>query len=205
MSDQGVNCKRKFKFVILGSKAEPEMLKSRARPSPALPRCQPFAVPDILAAELPANTDHIHLVRELILQYAEQLDDDAALCTRTLDEELASLSDLRGIYAPAARGRFLLALHESEVIGGAGIRDLGSQTAELRRLYIHPDFRARQLGRWLALAAIHEAVAQGFRRIRLETTPSMAAAQKLYEDLGFRDVEASTPASPVLTMELELP
>jgi ribosomal protein S18 acetylase RimI-like enzyme len=46
------------------------------------------------------------------------------------------------------------------------------------------------MGRRLTETALQAAREMGYQRIRLDTLPQMAAAQQLYEDLGFHDIPA---------------
>jgi ribosomal protein S18 acetylase RimI-like enzyme len=77
---------------------------------------------------------------------------------------------------------------------------------EMKRLYVRPAFRAGGLGRALVDAIVTEAAAAGYARIRLDTLPSMDAAQRLYRALGFQVIPAyceNTVAGAVF-MEREL-
>jgi ribosomal protein S18 acetylase RimI-like enzyme len=71
---------------------------------------------------------------------------------------------------------------------------------------VRPAGRGSGLGRQLTEAAIAFGRAAGFGAMRLDTLPTMAAAQALYRDLGFRTIPAyrSSPVAGNLYMELVL-
>ena len=81
-----------------------------------------------------------------------------------------------------------------------------ASAAELKRLYVTPQGRGHGLGILLSEAAISQARAVGYRRVLLDTLPSMAAAQHVYEALGFHEVEAYrfNPVAGTRYLELEL-
>lgn len=99
------------------------------------------------------------------------------------------LETLPGEYAPP-RGRLLLARADGAVVGCVAMRPLTSETCEMKRLYVRPQARAAGLGRQLAERVIAEARAIGYRRMCLDTLPTMAGAQRLYESLGFKNIPA---------------
>lgn len=132
----------------------------------------------------PAVTqEDLAAVRRLFTAYAQSL--DFSLCFQGFDEELASLP---GKYAPAERGALLLGKRDGVAVGVVGLRDLGDGVAEMKRLYIDPAGRGQNLGRRLADAVLAQARQLGYRAIRLDTFPSMVAANRIYDALGFVDI-----------------
>ena len=63
----------------------------------------------------------------------------------------------------------------------------------MKRLYVRPAHQGAGVGRYLAEQAIVWAAANGYRRVFLDTLPSMQRAQRMYEHLGFRDIDAYRP------------
>ena len=74
----------------------------------------------------------------------------------------------------------------------------------MKRLYVDPAFRGKGVGRALALEAIKAAKAVGYRRLLLDTLPSMRMAVKLYRELGFTEAPAYYKTSVEGTMFLSL-
>ena len=137
--------------------------------------------PEIVRAESAAL---VEAARELLQEYETSLGVD--LCFQDYAEELAAFP---WEYAPP-RGRLLVALAGGEPVGMVALRPLAPDgDCEMKRLYVRPAGRGLGAGRALAEALLSEARALGYRRMLLDTLPSMDAAIGLYASLGFREVE----------------
>ncbi|HEX4783969.1 MAG TPA: GNAT family N-acetyltransferase [Candidatus Sulfotelmatobacter sp.] len=139
--------------------------------------------------------------RELFLEYARSL--GFSLCFQNFDAELAGLP---GDYAPPD-GRLLLATVEDQLAGCVALHKLDSNTCEMKRLYLRPQFREKGLGRELANRIITEAQQIGYQKIRLDTVePVMKDAVAMYRRLGFREIDPyrANPMAGALYMELDL-
>jgi len=130
-------------------------------------------------------------VRELLREYADSLDVD--LSFQDFESEVANPI---GFYE-------LVLLAED---GCVALRKIDERTCEMKRLYVRRPGRGSGVGRRLAEAVISAARERGYERMLLDTLPSMAAAQRLYESLGFRETEAYryNPVSGTTFLELEL-
>lgn len=124
----------------------------------------------------------VETARELFREYQQSLGVD--LRFQDFETELAQLP---GDYS-RPRGRLLLALDDASPAGCVAMRPLADDRCEMKRLYVRPQFRATGLGRLLAERIIEEARAVGYRRMYLDTLPTMGSAMRLYESLGFRDI-----------------
>jgi ribosomal protein S18 acetylase RimI-like enzyme len=144
-------------------------------------------------APLIADADDVELVRTLFREYADSLGVD--LSFQGFEEELAAL--------PGGYDALLVAPPD---LGCVGVRPLDDGICEMKRLYVRQQGRGLGLGRALALAAIARARELGYERMRLDTLPTMGAAQELYSALGFVDIDPyrHNPIAGSRFMELRL-
>ena len=136
-------------------------------------------MPVIRAAGLPKD---LETVRELFRDYAASL--GISLDFQDFDAELAGLP---GDYAPPS-GRLLLAWRDGLAVGCVALRRFEDDICEMKRLYLRPEARGTGIGRDLAVRICREAGEAGYTRMRLDTLPAMASAQRLYGELGFREI-----------------
>jgi ribosomal protein S18 acetylase RimI-like enzyme len=140
--------------------------------------------------------DDVTVARELIAEYGRSTGLD--LSFQHFDEELATL--------PAFYELILLARVDGNPAGCIALRRIDDTVCEMKRLYLRPPFRRLHLGRALAERLIAEARTRGYRRMRLDTLPTMTAAIALYEALGFRDIAPYryNPVEGTRYLELDL-
>lgn len=122
-------------------------------------------------------------IRTLFEEYAQWVAVD--LSFQGFAQELAGLP---GDYV-APHGTLLLCAVDGHSAGCIAVRRWQAQTCEMKRLYVRPKFQGLGCGRFLAQSAISWAATAGYERMVLDTLPAMAAAQGLYERVGFRDIE----------------
>ena len=118
-------------------------------------------------------------VRDLFLEYGETLGFNT--CFAGLDEELTTLP---GEYVPP-RGCLLLAREGGAAAGCVGVRPFDTESCEMKRLFVRPRYRRLGLGRRLSESAIAKARSAGYRRMVLDSLPTMREARTLYAMLGF--------------------
>jgi ribosomal protein S18 acetylase RimI-like enzyme len=134
---------------------------------------------EIRCASLPADLPTVHA---LFREYGDGLGIDLGF--QHFEQELAQLP---GQYA-APRGCVLLAWNGARAVGCIALRPVAAEVCEMKRLYVRSEARGQQLGRRLAEQLLDAARDLGYRRMWLDTLPSMASAIALYRDLGFEPI-----------------
>ena len=139
-------------------------------------------------------------VQALFREYVASLAEDISF--QDFEAEFAGLP---GKYARPG-GAVLIAWHGAQPAGAVAYRMVEPGVCEMKRLYVRPAFRGRDLGRELANELIDDARQQGYRTMLLDTLASMSAARALYRDLGFVPVAPyyDNPLPGVMYMALDL-
>jgi len=153
----------------------------------------------ILPVRAPAD---LEATKTLFNAYAASL--GVNLTYQKFVEEMAMMP---GKYAPP-KGELLLARGpDGGALGCVGVRPLeDAGTCEMKRLYVTPEGRGLGLGKALAERAVKEARRIGYRRLLLDTLPSLTTAIGLYDRMGFARIPAyyDTPIPGTIFMALSL-
>ncbi|MBO5341411.1 MAG: GNAT family N-acetyltransferase [Lachnospiraceae bacterium] len=88
-------------------------------------------------------------------------------------------------------GCFWCLIDDNHVIGTIAIRKIDdtNRIAELKRMFVLPEFQGNGYGRLLLEYAIKSAREQGYQKICLDTRKQFSVAQHLYRSVGFRETE----------------
>jgi putative acetyltransferase len=152
---------------------------------------------EIYTARLP---DEITVIKDLFQEYADSLNFN--LDFQDFREELETLP---GKYS-APKGSVLIAKQNGEIAGCVAVRPLAPGVCEMKRLFVRPAHRGKNIGRELAVAIIEEAKRIGYKAMRLDTVEAMKEASALYRALGFEQIEAyyCNPLPGAMYFELRL-
>jgi DNA-binding MarR family transcriptional regulator/GNAT superfamily N-acetyltransferase len=86
------------------------------------------------------------------------------------------------------QGTFVVALSDGDPVAGGGVRDYVG-VAEIKRMWVHPDWRGAGLGSRMLRRLEAEAAALGHRVVRLDTRRVLPEAIALYERSGYQAIE----------------
>lgn len=141
----------------------------------------------ILSIQHVESGAELEVIRRLLLEYQSQLGIDLGFQGFQME-----LQALPGDYA-RPRGRLLLALSGTEPLGCVALREIRDSCCEMKRLFVRPSKRGLGAGKALVSRVLAEAQAIGYSEVVLDTLPSMAEAQIIYERFGFRDIPPYRP------------
>jgi ribosomal protein S18 acetylase RimI-like enzyme len=134
----------------------------------------------------PSLPEDILAARSLFVEYANGLGID--LCFQNFESELANLP---GDYVQP-RGALIVAKFGERMAGCCALRPLDAvdypNAAEMKRLFVHPEFRGFGIGKALAEAILDAARHADYSCVLLDTLTEMEAARAMYEDLGFVEI-----------------
>jgi GNAT superfamily N-acetyltransferase len=106
----------------------------------------------------------------------------------------------------------LVARVGDEPVGVGALKPVDETTAEIKRMYVRPAAHGQGVGRAILTHLVHDASAERYTTVRLETLRFMTTAQAMYRDFGFVETPgfdgaevANTVLDPLtIFMELDL-
>jgi GNAT superfamily N-acetyltransferase len=120
---------------------------------------------------------------------------EAAMLVAELDADLTMRygGDGDPVHAPAEEfdgpgGRMLLATLGDAPVGCVGLRRVTADTAELKRMYVRPEYRGQAIARALLAACEQTARELGYAQLWLETGTLQPEAVALYLSAGYEPV-----------------
>ena len=140
-------------------------------------------------------------IKSLFKAYLGELNED--LCFQSFDSEIDN--PLYKYSAPT--GALFIAYYNAIPIGCIALQPLQeSQTCEMKRLYVAPDYRKLGVGDALVKILLQEAQSLGYTTMKLDTLERLQAAINLYLKFGFETVTAyyDNPLPSVVYMQKKL-
>jgi GNAT superfamily N-acetyltransferase len=131
----------------------------------------------------PGETEALEQIRALFVEYQAELGVD--LCFQSFQEELDSLP---GAYS-APTGALLAGEASGQIVACGALRSIADGTCELKRIYVRPGFRGLRLGEKICIELMKCGRELGYRNVRLDTLRRLVPAGRMYEKLGFAEIE----------------
>lgn len=156
---------------------------------------RPRHVVSVSVATSPSQRDD---VRALALESMHSISERLKMPLSHFDEELAMFDEWYG----GERGRAFVATLDGRPVAGVVFREWNEGDAEMRRMYVKPDFRRKGLARALVRAVVEEASALGYRRVILLTSADFDGAANLYASEGFVAIEPYREAFTMIPVAL---
>jgi putative acetyltransferase len=117
--------------------------------------------------------------------------------------KLKDMDDVQSHYLDNG-GAFLVALDGERVIGSGALRKLDKDTAELKRMWLLEAYQGQGIGYRLICQLFDFARAQGYARVRLQTSLEQTRALAFYRRVGFYEIPCYNQGDDDVSMEILL-
>ena len=145
---------------------------------------------EVREAALPADLADIE---RLWLEYLAWGNDEMAarhgfrVHATVRDAVAHDLAEIRQFQPPD--GRLVVVEAGGRIIGCGGLRRIGPEAGEIKRMYVEPAGRGFGAGQAIVDALIAGATDAGYRRVQLDSPDFMLAAHGLYRSRGFEPID----------------
>ena len=124
---------------------------------------------------------------------AEQAETFERYIDSSITDEIGRIPEY---YAAAEGSGFWVAVQGGCLAGFFGLEVSDPGAAELRRMYVAPEYRRSGLGRRLLAEAEMKARAMGYQRLDLSTSELQGAALALYRRAGYEEIGEAIAETP---------
>lgn len=148
---------------------------------------------------LEAQQIEIEPIQKLIKQIMTEFE----ICASS--NEFDDLKDVEQNYAAGFFGKIVW---EHQIIGSLGLFPISKEAAELRKIYVLPEFRGKGIGKAALQFLLSKAKELGYGQLTLDTSGRFTRAIDLYKKMGFKEFSnpnKSCSASCELSFRLDLP
>lgn len=144
--------------------------------------------------------EDIGQTKSLIREYLRWIDID--LCFQNIEEEMEHFP----IKYSEPEGAFYVAKDGNRVVGCVGIKKIGKDTCEMKRLFVNDEYKGLGIGKRLIEIIIEEAKEKRYAKMRLDTLKRMDRAYKIYKAFGFKEIKqyVENPIEDAIFMEKTL-
>lgn len=104
-----------------------------------------------------------------------------------LEDKESDLNNIPAVYH-CEEGCFWILKADDRLIGTIALKPHPDGCYELKRFYIHPDYRSQGYGKMMIRHLLDYAKMKKIHQIRLDTNPNAQAALSIYEKYGFKRI-----------------
>ncbi|RPJ50181.1 MAG: GNAT family N-acetyltransferase [Chloroflexi bacterium] len=157
----------------------------------------------------PLRSDQAAEARRVIYTVAHELFHDEDTLEKTITRyettwPLKDIADFQHSYLENG-GTFLVMCEGERIIGTGALKRLEDGVAEIKRLWLLPEYQGRGLGYQMMLRLLDFARLNGYAKARLETSPKyQPRAFAFYQKMGFVEIPRYGDDPDDVGMELDL-
>ena len=122
---------------------------------------------------------------QLFKEYASQIGVDLEF--QNFSKEIENIQNQ---YSRPKGVIFIASHNKIKNMGCFGIRELENAICELKSMYLKKEARGRGIGKMMLEKSIEVGKELGYKRMRLDTLPTMHSAIGLYEKMGFYEIQS---------------
>ena len=101
----------------------------------------------------------------------------------SLDKDL---EEIEAVYLER-KGEFLVGLHGQTLVAMGALREVTGDTAEIKRMRVHPEYQRRGYGTQVLTRLERTAKRLGYKKLVLDTSTAQVAAASLYRSAGYTE------------------